>query len=177
MEEDREEQRDLEYWMQLYPAQTRRIQREVEHQCDLLDYDGSVIYDDYPDRIALSRICEAVYQALMQQEASDAMRQYPMGMPDRMPNRTLDRMSDRMPDDMSADTMSFSEEETDMDSSGQIAPQEEPSEPAYDFRSGGIGMMQADGRNLQDLIEILLFNEIHRRRRRRRRRHSWYFGG
>ncbi len=74
-EEDPEEMRDREYWMQMYPGQTRRIQREVEHQCDLMDYEGSVMYDEYPDRIALARICEAVYQGLMQTSENEENNQ------------------------------------------------------------------------------------------------------
>ena len=66
IEPDPEEQRETEYWQQMYPEQTRKIQREVAHQCDLLDYEGSVMYDAYPDRVSLSRICETVYLALIQ---------------------------------------------------------------------------------------------------------------
>jgi len=160
MDEDGQEQRDLEYWQQLYPAQTRQVQREVERQVDLADYDGSVIYDEYPDRIAMARLCEAVYRALMQTDAQNEMRGYPLGMPS-------DSSEYPVPD---------------------IMPEEE-SEEAYDFGSDGIEAMQRrDGNNgrgdwksfgdrgLPSLIEVLLYNEIHRRRRRRRGRRSWYFG-
>ena len=63
---DPEEARETEYWQQMYPEQTRKIQREVSRQCDLLDYEGSVMYDAYPDQISLSRICESIYLALIQ---------------------------------------------------------------------------------------------------------------
>ncbi len=78
---DREEKRDLEYWEQLYPAETRRLQREVTRQCDRLDYSGSFIYDEYPDRIALARLCEAVYEAYREAEEKNRMGEYPMGIP------------------------------------------------------------------------------------------------
>ena len=213
--DDREERKDLEYWKQLYPAQTRRIQREVERQCDMLDYDGSIIYDEYPDRIALAQICEAIYQALMQEDAQNAMREYPAGMPGQDLNRLGDGiwrrgrnggkdiperitvpenmagdmdtdMTEDMAEDLSGDPDTGAEMEEDgmmsddgSYSSDYIAPEEETDE-AYDFRSdSGVEMMQVcgGGRCMQDLIEVLLYNEIHRRRCRRRRGRSWYFGG
>lgn len=40
----------------------KKIQQEIEHTCDELDYAGSFIYDEYPDKINLNRtgrqICE-----------------------------------------------------------------------------------------------------------------------
>lgn len=180
MDEDREEKRDMEYWKQLYPAQTRRVQREVEHQCDLLEYDGSVMYDEYPDRIALARICEAVYQALMQENTGNAMAQYPAGMPENRSN-SGNALTGNMPVDMGngegIPDDEMMEDESPLSDDGIMS--EEESEEAYDFRSpSGLEMMQMDrrDRSIQDLIEVLLYNEIHRRRRRRRRHRSWYFG-
>ncbi len=108
---DREEKRDLEYWEQLYPAKTRRLQREVTRQCDMVDHNGSFIYDEYPDRIALARLCEAVYQAYRAEEDNNLMGEYPLGMP-----------------------------------------------------------QQEDNGEERNLIEALVYNELHRRRRARRRR-------
>lgn len=178
MNDDREERRELEYWKQLYPAQVRQVQREVEHQCDLMDYEGSAIYDEYPDRIALARLCEAVYQALMQEGAANQMDMYPVGMPER-PNRAPGRHPADMEETDSGqaqdmERMPESEEQDD----GAIAPEEE-SEEAFDFRTAhGVEMMQIgrDRRSVQDLIEVLLYNEIYHRRCRRRQNRSWYFG-
>lgn len=183
MDDDREERRDLEYWMQLYPAQTRQIQREVERQCDMLDYNGSVIYDEFPDRVALARICEAIYQALMQGEMMQGTMPGSMtgGMSGNMPGRMPGNMPERMSSDMTGDMSDQDDDTMDidtMDTASDIAPEEE-SDGAYDYwNGGGMESYQVRGRDrsVQDLIEVLLFNEIHRRRRRRRNRRSWYMG-
>ena len=39
--------RDLEYFRQMYPAQIRHYQTRVAEILDKLDYEGSVIYDEY----------------------------------------------------------------------------------------------------------------------------------
>ena len=36
-----------------YPDTVRRIQEQVEEECELLDYEGSRIYDEYPDKYML----------------------------------------------------------------------------------------------------------------------------
>ena len=43
-----------QYWKSLYPEKIKKIQQEIEHTCDELDYAGSFIYDEYPDPIASS---------------------------------------------------------------------------------------------------------------------------
>ena len=40
-----------QYWKSLYPEKIKKIQQEIEHTCDELDYAGSFIYDEYPDQI------------------------------------------------------------------------------------------------------------------------------
>ena len=36
-----------------YPDIARKIQEKVEEECDLLDYEGSRMYDEHPDRYML----------------------------------------------------------------------------------------------------------------------------
>lgn len=82
-----------------YPETAARIQELVEEECQLLDYEGSRIYDEYPDRFMLRQVC------------------------------------------------------------GRICGTAEPEGNAQDI-SGGF---------LEDLTEVLLYQEIFRRRRRRQR--------
>ena len=42
--------RDLEYLQQMYPAEAKRYQKMISSILDRLDYEGSMIYDEYPDR-------------------------------------------------------------------------------------------------------------------------------
>lgn len=43
-----------------YPEMAGKIQEEVEMECELLDYEGSRIYDVYPDRMMLREIAERI---------------------------------------------------------------------------------------------------------------------
>ncbi len=61
---------DLEYLQQMYPAQVRRFQRRVSEVLDKMDYEGSMIYDEYPDRYSLERLTDSVWNILKREETA-----------------------------------------------------------------------------------------------------------
>ena len=42
--------RDLEYLQQMYPVQARKYQKIIAETLYCMDYEGSMIYDEYPDK-------------------------------------------------------------------------------------------------------------------------------
>ena len=52
---------DLEYLQQTYPGEVRRCQRRIAEILDKYDYEGSMIYDEYPDRLQLRLMCRRIY--------------------------------------------------------------------------------------------------------------------
>lgn len=48
---------DRVYLKNLYPDTTRRIQRIIEDECDKMEYNGSLMFDEYPDKLMLRRKC------------------------------------------------------------------------------------------------------------------------
>ena len=43
-----------------YPEAAGRIQEKVEGECQLLDYEGSRLYDEYPDKFMLHQLCRQI---------------------------------------------------------------------------------------------------------------------
>ena len=43
-----------------YPEAAGRIQEKVEEECELLDYEGSRLYDEYPDKFMLHQLCRQI---------------------------------------------------------------------------------------------------------------------
>lgn len=39
-----------------YPETARKIQEKVEEECQLIDYEGSRLYDEYPDKLMMHRL-------------------------------------------------------------------------------------------------------------------------
>ena len=71
MDEDRVVQ-DLEYLQQMYPAYARRYQVRIAQMLDRMDYDGSMIYDQYPDRWQLEKIVDSIMTVLKSEEQAAA---------------------------------------------------------------------------------------------------------
>ncbi len=56
--------RDIQYMRQLYPKTAKRIQKEIDNECDKLEYDGSMMFDEYPDKEQLDRIIDRIYERI-----------------------------------------------------------------------------------------------------------------
>ena len=67
-EAEEENQRDYEYIRQLYPEKMQHIMSVIEDECDKLEYEGSMMFDEYPDRLMLSRLCNKIYDRVQGQE-------------------------------------------------------------------------------------------------------------
>lgn len=59
---------DLDYLMQMYPSEAKKYQKRIAAILDKLDYDGSVIYDDYPDQITLYRMANSISDIIFREE-------------------------------------------------------------------------------------------------------------
>lgn len=63
---------DLEYFRQTYPTKVRKYQRRVEEILDRMDYEGSMIYDEYPDRFAMQSLGLSVAK-ILENESQEEM--------------------------------------------------------------------------------------------------------
>lgn len=61
-DEDRMCKRDREYMQSIYPEIAKLLLPFIEKECERLEYDGSLIYDEYPDKLLLRLMCSRVYQ-------------------------------------------------------------------------------------------------------------------
>jgi hypothetical protein len=57
---------DVEYMKQLYPRTAKVIQKEIDNECDQMEYDGSMMFDEYPDKEYLDKLIDRVYDRIKQ---------------------------------------------------------------------------------------------------------------
>lgn len=62
---DMENQSDIRYMKELYPDLAKRIQKLVDEECNQMEYEGSMMYDEYPDRVMLYRIVQRILEQLV----------------------------------------------------------------------------------------------------------------
>lgn len=56
-----EDEMDSKRLSELYPLMAKRLQPYVEEVCNRLEYPGSMMYDEYPDRLSLLRKAREVW--------------------------------------------------------------------------------------------------------------------
>lgn len=148
--------KDVDYIKSLYPNNVRQIQKEVEDECDKLEYDGSCMFDVCPDRVHLNTIVDKIYDRIDNNDvdAKEVKAENLLGPgPVRPPWDSCGPGRKCPPPPPNP--------------WGPCAPNGNCYPPRPDYRPDG----KPDwGR---DLIQSLLFNEILHRRRRYRSRKRW----
>lgn len=89
MKREEEDRKDLEYMKNMYPSKMRRIQDQIEEECDKMEYEGSMMFDEYPDKEILKGICGRVYNSIKDLEEVEATEawQWRPPMPPPPPGR------------------------------------------------------------------------------------------
>lgn len=195
--EELEYARDLEKLKGMYPKEVRSIQEMVEDECDKMEYEGSLMFDEYPDRVMVNRIVKRIYDASAGQQdiqkyeveqcdmGQYEREQYEEGAYEEM-QMNLDGAEngisqmpeeDSSPEELSMEEMSMEE----LPLEGNLMAQRGPGGPGWGpggpgGPGWGPGRPPQPPRNngLQNLIEVLLFNEMYQRRCRHKRCRRWW---
>jgi len=136
--------KDLDYMKQLYPPIAKKLLADIEDECDKLEYDGSCMFDEYPDRVYLGRIVDRIYTKYRYLEEDEDVNAESISPPKVCDNQ---------------DTKSIKSNQYGTD---------------RNYRRDRFDSRRTRPRWLRDLIEVLLFNEILNRRRRYRSRRRWF---
>lgn len=71
-----EYEKDMERMKELYPREVRRILEYVEDECDKMEYDGSLMFDEYPDRLMLEMLVNKILKRVEDEGQEAAVEQY-----------------------------------------------------------------------------------------------------
>ncbi len=67
-QQETEQEKDLRTMQSYYSQMASRIQEKVERECDRMEYDGSLMFDEYPDKFMMEHLCRKIEQELEMQE-------------------------------------------------------------------------------------------------------------
>ena len=67
--------RDLEYLQQMYPTDVRRFQKRIAEVLDNADYEGRMIYDEYPDKWQIYRLTQMIVEKIRQGDEEGAVEE------------------------------------------------------------------------------------------------------
>lgn len=139
-----EYEKDMDRMKELYPREVKTILEHVEDECDKMEYEGSLMFDEYPDRLMIEMVVDRIAKKISGEEVDMEAEQYRGGMqppPGHRPPPPPPPPGHRPPP----------------------PPGHRPPPPP-----GGQGNM------LKDLIGVILNNEMYRRRCRHRRCRRWW---
>ena len=71
-DDERMERRDFEYMKSMYPMTVKMILPYVEEACDRMSYEGSMIYDEYPDQLQIRLMSNRIYEKVKNRNLKDA---------------------------------------------------------------------------------------------------------
>lgn len=71
-EQEKKVLQDLEYLQSVYPNEVKRYQSKIAEILDKFDYEGSMIYDEYPDCYGLRRMAGTIITILQNEEKNDS---------------------------------------------------------------------------------------------------------
>lgn len=64
--------RDLEYLQQMYPTEAKKYQKIIAETLDRIDYEGSMIYDEYPDKWQIYRLTQIIVDKIKKSDSEQA---------------------------------------------------------------------------------------------------------
>ena len=67
-DDERTERMDFEYMKSMYPDTAKRILPYVEEECDRMEYENSMVYEQCPDKLQLRLMCRRVYDNVRKHE-------------------------------------------------------------------------------------------------------------
>ena len=73
MQEEIEEY-DYQYITKMYPAVAREILELIEDSCDRLEYEGSMMFDQYMDRTSVLGMADKIYDKMKYREKEEGMK-------------------------------------------------------------------------------------------------------
>ena len=66
-------EQDFRKLQELFPREARMVQAQIREQCDQMEYEGSPMFDEYPDRYTIEAVCRKIYRNLNPEEEVTGM--------------------------------------------------------------------------------------------------------
>lgn len=68
LDQEQAQENDLQVMKSFYSRRAARIQEKVDRECDRMEYDGSMMFDEYPDKFMMEHLCRKIEQEVLKEE-------------------------------------------------------------------------------------------------------------
>lgn len=96
MPEPGQMEEDWMYMQQLYPNMARKLVPYIEDAADRLEYENSMMFDNYPDRIAVEQVVKEIIAVIQENEPALITMPEDTAASDRNEDQTWDSCIEEM---------------------------------------------------------------------------------
>ena len=68
LDQEQAQEKDLQVMRSFYSRRAAKIQEKVDRECDRMEYDGSMMFDEYPDKFMMEHLCRKIEQEVLKEE-------------------------------------------------------------------------------------------------------------
>lgn len=68
LDQEQAQEKDLQVMKSFYSRRAARIQEKADRECDRMGYDGSMMFDEYPDKFMMEHLCRKIEQEVLKEE-------------------------------------------------------------------------------------------------------------
>lgn len=65
LDQEQAQEKDLQVMKSFYSRRAARIQEKADRECDRMEYDGSMMFDEYPDKFMMEHLCRKIEQEVL----------------------------------------------------------------------------------------------------------------
>lgn len=73
-EQESMQEKDWKKMQSYYSRRAMRIQEKVNRECDRMEYDGSMMFDEYPDKFMMEHLCRKIEKEMQEEMKQEEMR-------------------------------------------------------------------------------------------------------
>ena len=68
LDQEQAQEKDLQVMKSFYSRRAARIQEKADREYDRMEYDGSMMFDEYPDKFMMEHLCRKIEQEVLKEE-------------------------------------------------------------------------------------------------------------
>ena len=68
LDQEQAQEKDLQVMKSFYSRRAARIQEKADREWDRMEYDGSMMFDEYPDKFMMEHLCRKIEQEVLKEE-------------------------------------------------------------------------------------------------------------
>ena len=80
LDQEQAQEKDLQVMKSFYSRRAARIQEKADRECDRMEYDGSMMFDEYPDRLMIEMVVDRIQKKVTGEDGELEAEQFHGGM-------------------------------------------------------------------------------------------------